>query len=179
MKVTALPRGPITETREEHFTRLYLDHFPEVARYIARKGGNLMDARDTFQEALVIYYEKVMVKKEAPKTNSGAYLFGITRHLWSKRCREKQRFISLSIQDRPEVPEKHVTNRLLHILEKSGEKCMELLQSFYYENLSMKNMADRFGFVSERSATVQKFKCLEKIRNEVKTHALNYEDFLD
>jgi hypothetical protein len=41
----------------------------------------------------------------------------------------------------------------------------------------MKQIAQRFGLSGERSAAVQKHKCLEKVRNTVKEKALTYEDF--
>jgi len=54
-----------------------------------------------------------------------------------------------------------------------------LLRAFYYDKLSMSKIANRFGFSSERSATVQKYKCLEKVRDLVKEKSLSYEDFLE
>jgi predicted DNA-binding protein YlxM (UPF0122 family) len=71
------------------------------------------------------------------------------------------------------------TNRLLKFIEQSGRKCMELLHTFYYEKVSMKEIAGRFGFVTERSATVQKFKCLEKVRDKIKEKSIAYEDFIE
>ena len=43
-----------------------------------------------------------------------------------------------------------------------------MLQAVYYFKYSMQELAEEFGFRSVRSATVQKYKCLEKVRNEVK-----------
>jgi hypothetical protein len=56
---------------------------------------------------------------------------------------------------------------------------MELLQAFYYDKLPMNTIAGLFGFGGERSATVQKYKCLEKVRDIVKDKSLTYEDFLE
>ncbi|WP_282636750.1 hypothetical protein [Sphingobacterium thalpophilum] len=56
---------------------------------------------------------------------------------------------------------------------------MSLLKSFYYDQMSLQEIADDFGFSGIRSATVQKYKCLEKIRETVKEKALLYEDFLE
>ena len=58
---------------------------------------------------------------------------------------------------------------LLQSLVRSGRKCMELLKAFYYDHCSMQDIANRFGFNGSRSATVQKYKCLEKVREEIKT----------
>jgi predicted DNA-binding protein YlxM (UPF0122 family) len=69
-------------------------------------------------------------------------------------------------------------DRLLHFLERSGKQCMELLTAFYYDKLSMQRIAARFGFSGERSATVQKYKCLEKVRTAVHQKNMQYDDFL-
>jgi hypothetical protein len=42
----------------------------------------------------------------------------------------------------------------------------------------MTQVAETFGFSGVRSATVQKYKCIEKVRETVKQKALTYEDFL-
>ena len=64
-------------------------------------------------------------------------------------------------------------------LETAGKKCMELLKVFYYDHLSVDNVATLFGYSSTHSATVAKYKCLEKVRETVKQNSLNYADFID
>ena len=56
---------------------------------------------------------------------------------------------------------------------------MELLSAFYYDKLNMLEVAQKFSFSGERSATVQKHKCLEKVKSVVKQKALQYEDFFE
>ncbi len=54
---------------------------------------------------------------------------------------------------------------------------MDMLQAFYYDKLNMREIAERFNLSGERSATVQKHKCLEKVREKVKEKSMTYEDF--
>jgi hypothetical protein len=56
---------------------------------------------------------------------------------------------------------------------------MQLLSAFYYEKLDMETLAEQFGFSGPRSATVQKFKCLEKVKETVKEKSLRYEDIIE
>ena len=72
-----------------------------------------------------------------------------------------------------------IANKLLLFLQRTGKKCMDLLQAFYYEKASMSELSERFDFRNERSATVQKYKCLEKVRTQIKKRALTYGDFMD
>lgn len=166
------------ETREGLFTRLYLEGFPAVARHISRSGGNLEEARDIFQETLLVYYERVVIAGFQPEKVHKAYLLGIAKNMWLKKCRKGSHTEPLDDLDIAEPASEQVrTEKLLSFLKQTGEKCMDLLQSFYYEKLSMEILSKRFGFKSERSATVQKYKCLEKMRDQVKQKSLTYEDF--
>ena len=168
------------KTREALFKSLYLEAFPAVARYVGKTGGNLEEARDAFQEALVVYYEKVVVGQYQTSVSDKAYLLGITKNIWLKRRTNaiKNKSIEhLNLHDSKE--EKPIANKLLLFLQRAGKKCMNLLQAFYYEKASMSELSERFEFSNERSATVQKYKCLEKVRNQIKQKSLTYGDFLD
>ena len=167
-------------SRVAMITNLYEEVFPLVATYIQRKGGNLEMAKEVFQEAIVIYYEKLIGSDFKPEKDDKAYLIGIAKNRWLKYCttffiHESLEYVEITEDKIP----KPLTQKLLHYLKQTGEKCMDVLQAFYYEKLNMMEIAERFGYTSERSATVQKYKCLEKVRNEVKRKSLNYEDFLD
>ena len=171
------------DTNQALFKHLYRSVFPSVVHYVARKGGSLDEAKDVFQDAVIIWYEKSVSDGEKP-ANDKAYLIGTARHLWIKSYEANRRYVPLDELNQPyEIPEtadqQPLTATLLNYLESTGQKCMDLLKSFYYDKLSMSEIANTFGFSGERSATVQKFKCLEKVRETVKNKSLTYEDFLD
>lgn len=171
---------PVTaQQRQTLFVQLYRDVFPAVARLVKQKGGSLQDARDVFQDALVIYYEKLAVHD--PATSQKAYLFGIARHVWLRRFNQEQAALTLDdhtddVSDDTEISRKELKS-VVQLLGHAGKKCLELLRAFYYDQQNMDVIRSRFGYGSVRSATVQKYKCLEKIRNEVKERKLFYEDF--
>uniref|UniRef100_UPI00404996B0 RNA polymerase sigma factor n=1 Tax=Fulvivirga sp. TaxID=1931237 RepID=UPI00404996B0 len=170
----------IQKTRKEKITKWYQELFPVVAAYIGKRGGEMEDARELFQEALIIFYEKALEGDFHPNVSDKAYMMGIIKKLWLKQQQNKQRLINFeNFEISEEFELKPAVKKMLSFLRQSGEKCMDLLQSFYYEKLSMEQVASRFGYKSERSATVQKFKCLEKVRDQVKQKSLSYEDFLD
>ena len=166
--------------REEFFTSLYKKAFPVVAKYISRRGGSFDEAKDIFHDALVIYYEKTVQQVLSDNIDETAYLTGIVKHLWLRKFRDNAHVIPMdgvdvSITDEEE-PSIH---RLMRFLTKAGSKCMELLKSFYYDEAPLNEIAETFGFSGIRSATVQKYKCLEKVRETIKQKALHYEDFVE
>jgi DNA-directed RNA polymerase specialized sigma24 family protein len=166
------------ENRQKLFTGLYKTAFPAVARYISRLGGSLDEAKDVFQDALVIYYEK-MIAKALPEKNIG-YLIGTSQKLWLQRYRENNRQTPLNNTEIAfDEDQKPADKRLMHFLSTTGKKCMELLKAFYYDDVPLKDLADSFGYSSVRSVTVQKHKCLEKVRETVKQKALSYADFME
>jgi DNA-directed RNA polymerase specialized sigma24 family protein len=162
----------------------YREVFPGIARYISRRGGTRDEACDIFQDSLVVLYEmKAANKAPAALKSEQAYLAGIAKHQWSRYCDSKNKITAAGNTDTqlPETPPdpEPATARLLQLLGSAGQRCMELLHAFYYDNLSPAKAASRFGYAGERSVTVQKYKCLEKLRNEVKTKKLEHADFLD
>ena len=68
-------------------------------------------------------------------------------------------------------------SRLTSLLELTGRKCLQLLRAFYYDSLSLEQIKTAFGFSSAHSASAQKFKCIEKMRNIIQEKSMGYEDF--
>ncbi|NUO02361.1 MAG: sigma-70 family RNA polymerase sigma factor [Saprospiraceae bacterium] len=147
-------------------------------------GGSLEAARDIFQDALIIYLEGSAQKSTVIHTSKEAYILGIAKHLWLRKYQRDQRHVPLSeAEHRISLPEDFFpdvrTRRLLRFLEVSGKKCMDLLRAFYYQGLPVKKVVDVLGYANEHSASVQKYKCLEKIRTVVKEKSLTYDDFTE
>jgi DNA-directed RNA polymerase specialized sigma24 family protein len=173
--------GSTPVEREQRFIALYKKAFPGVAKYVGKMGGSFDEAKDIFQDTLVVYYEKMVNSPIAVHTNEQAYLLGIAKHLWAKKFRENTLLAPLDSQpDFIEEDEFQPSSvKLTHYLETAGQKCMEILKAFYYDNLPVNAIATLFGYSGERSATVQKYKCMEKIRETIKERSLAYEDFVE
>jgi len=161
----------MTQQTEDPIIALYRDAFPDLARMIRRMGGSLEEAKDAFHDALLIYMEKEKAGKLHLHSSPKAYLLGTAKICWLKG-----RDSILPLPDGFEAAEAKDDGReereqsLLESLIRSGKKCMELLKAFYFDHFSMQDIARRFGFNGRRSATVQKYKCLEKVREEIKSN---------
>jgi DNA-directed RNA polymerase specialized sigma24 family protein len=170
--------------RQELFSALYETAFPRVAKFVSQRHGTFQDAKDIFQDALIIFYEKLSEEKLAVQGPDDAYLLGIAKHLWIRKYNQSLSNVSLNeFEAAIGIPDDFFptveSNRLITFLERTGKKCMALLQAFYYNKSSMAEIMERFGYGTIHSATVQKFKCLEKIRENVKEKSLRYEDFTE
>lgn len=177
-----LPHRVNNVDRRKLLAEWYDQSFPAAARFVRVNGGDMEEAKDLFHDAMIICYEKHLNGRFSADLSAKAYLLGIVRHLWFRRVKESYRSSSLEATsgDIPADTEpKLLSEKLLLLLERSGIRCLELLSAFYYERLSMKQIHKRFGYAGERSATVQKYKCIEKIRDQVKNTTLSYEDFFE
>lgn len=156
---------------EDPIIQLYRGSFPDVARMIRRKGGTLEEAKDAFHDALLIFLEKEKAGRLQLHSSPKAYLLGVARICW---LRARGATVALpEAFDAAEPEDAGMEEREQNLrasLVRSGKKCLELLKAFYYDHCSMQDIAARFGFNGTRSATVQKYKCLEKVRKEIKTN---------
>ncbi|MDP9048150.1 MAG: sigma-70 family RNA polymerase sigma factor [Bacteroidota bacterium] len=166
--------------RETLFINLYKKAFPAVAKYVNKKGGSFDEAKDIFQDALVIYYEKLADSSFMLRGGEQAYILGIAKHLWSKSFSESIKYTLLDNVEPPFEDENAISDqKVTRYLETAGQKCMEMLRAFYYDKLSVNTIARSFGFSTVHSASVQKYKCLEKIRETIKEKSLAYDDFIE
>ena len=149
MEVLEMDTAVGRKEREALFEALYLQAFPKVARFISNRNGSFDDAKDIFQDALVIYYEKSNEAGFQPKVSAEAYMLGIAKHLWLRRSQKGKLQLALSAfaadipatEKEPDIN----TNRLLALLERTGKKCMDLLRSFYFEDQRITEIAAANG----------------------------------
>ena len=170
------------QDRESQFRQLYLKVFPAVARMIRQSVGKLSDANDVFQDALIILFEKAMQEKLEIRVSPEAYLLGIAKHLWIRQKRQKPINLPLTeAEQQMKIPADFYSPPptrpgLIRYLSMAGQKCLELLRAFYYQQKSLSEIATEFNYSGVRSATVQKYKCLEKIRTIVKQKSVHHEE---
>lgn len=171
----------VATDREQFFEDLYKKAFPPFAHFAAKMNASLDDTRDVFHDALLIYCEKTQDPSFVVRRSPEAYVLGIARHLWFRKFhRDRHVPISEDIADITDIPDDFTGTReeisLLQLVERAGRRCLELLSKFYFENASLREISSWLGYRTEHSAAVQKFKCIGKIRNYLKSQAIRYED---
>ncbi len=142
-----------------------------------KKGGSKEDAKDIFQEALIIFYRKAQDAKFNLTSSIGTYLYSVCRFLWKDELKKRNKNQTVDLGDVSsdmqnelrETLQKETRSKLAEqALSSIGERCLELLQRFYYKSLSMREIASEMGFSSENVAKNQKYKCLERARTKLK-----------
>lgn len=172
---TSTLRHALLTNREQALTQLYRRAFPSVRRYVGRHGGSGQDAEDVFHDALVVFYEQAVGETLVLTASASTYLVGISRNLWHHEQRRRARLSHEALPDDLEplaTEDSEATEEtafaVLDYVERLGAKCRNMLLSFYYFQQPLAQIAEANGYRSVRSATVQKFKCLERLRESVR-----------
>ena len=153
---------------------IYKQHYNMVQSMILGNSGYPDDARDIFQEAMIVLYEKVKTGSFELNSQLKTYLYSVCRRLWLKRLHQLQR-VSPEVEGLEETMpveedlERHEQrNRDFGIMEQAmnnlGEPCKSLLEAYYLEKKSMVEIAGDFGYTNADNAKNQKYKCLMRLK---------------
>ena len=153
---------------------IYKQHYNMVQALILNNNGTPDDARDIFQEAMIVLYEKVKTGSFELNCLIKTYLYSVCRRLWLKRLSQLQR-ISPEVEKLEEtVPveedldlheQKDIDFQLMERSMKNlGEPCKSLLEAYYLQKKSMVEIAGSFGYTNADNAKNQKYKCLMRLK---------------
>lgn len=151
-------------------------YFPVVTKMVLKNNGSKQDAEDIYQEALIILFRKVQDKNFVLTSSLNTYLYSVCRYLWNDTLRKQNKKIEFekveSVIPETEIEQDGRQESEYRIAEKAfqsiGEKCKELLVLFYHKNLGFKQIAKQLEFASENVAKNQKYRCLEKAKDNLK-----------
>jgi len=151
---------------------LLYEYFPVVKNYIVKNSGSDSDAKDVFQEALIILYKKLQSNNFEFKSKVETFVFGISKNLWFEELRKRNKsskFLSDDYLKYDNLIKNHFAEEKKYeqmdlILINLGEKCAEILKLFYFKCKSMEDIADLLNYKNINTVKTQKYKCLERAK---------------
>ncbi len=160
---------------------VYKEFYPKVLGYIISKGGNDHDAKDIFQESIIVIFKLLNANRLEIETDFGSYLIGIVRRLWLKHLRSESIHDKYVNQTVPEISEDHPSDVELEnevelqlirtYIGKLGEDCRKILL-WSAEGITNDEIAERMRYKSEKTVRTKKYKCklalLEMIKKDPK-----------
>lgn len=157
---------------EYAFRLLYKFYFSSIKSHILRNTGNVQDAEDIFQEAIVVLLQHIRKPNFRLDVSLKTYLFAIAKNLWLKHLRQKK--YKESIRGQPIVeaesfaieiaPEPTHEEKLMRWLLKISDNCQYMLRSLYFYQLSMESLMQTMGWKNRHTADNLKYKCLQQVR---------------
>lgn len=163
--------------------QIYKDNYGIVQSLIINNNGTVDDARDVFQEAMIILYEKASTGQLELHCQIRTYVYSVARRIWLKRLQQQSRFVgdlntTESLAPVEDDMDEHLRrDQEFGMMEKAiqglGEPCRGLLEAFYVHRKSMQDIAVDFGYTNAENAKTQKYKCLMRLKKIFFSHYKN------
>ena len=163
---------------EEGLVLLYQANKRMVRSFVLRNSGTGQDAEDMLQEAVVILWEKVRRGEYEYRSKLSTFVYATVKNLWFRRLAHERREIPTEIDSEQaasldpspldEAIESEQAERVRDALERLGDPCKTLLVLFYWEELSMGEIAQRMGLANADTAKSKKYQCKKALERLLK-----------
>ncbi len=161
---------------------IYKENFNMIQSLVINNNGSADDAKDIFQEAMIVLYEKARSGHFELNCQIKTYVYSVCRRLWLKRLQQGNRYLevgdieaAVSVDD--DVEDHLKKNTEFEMMDKAignlGEPCKSLLEAYYLRKMNMQEIAFSFGYTNAENAKNQKYKCLMRLKKIFFTHYKN------
>ncbi len=162
---------------------IYRENYNTIQALIINNNGSADDAKDIFQEAMIVLYEKAKSESFELSCQIKTFIYSVSRRLWLKRLQQQNRFSSpgdsmeevIPVEEEMEDHERR--NDEFEMMDKAishlGEPCKSLIEAYYLQKQTMQEIAANFGYTNADNAKNQKYKCLMRLKKIFFTHYKN------
>lgn len=162
---------------------IYQENFNTVQALIINNNGSSDDAKDIFQDAIIVLYEKLRSGGFELNCQIKTFLYSVSRRLWLKRLQQQNRYSTpgdsmesvVSVEEELEAHEQRNTEyeMMENAINHLGEPCKSLLEAYYLQKKNMQEIAAGFGYTNADNAKNQKYKCLMRLKKIFFAHYKN------
>jgi RNA polymerase sigma factor (sigma-70 family) len=165
---------------EQALEFLYKKYYRMMTKLVITNSGTEEEARDVYQDALIVFWQKATSGNLVLTSKISTYIYSICQNLWRKELDRKKRLSheekDTSVAEDLEAPERE---RIIQkCIDQLGDTCKKVLMYYYFEEMSMQDIAEKLGFANTDTAKTKKYKCKKKLDDLVKAQ-YSEQDFLD
>jgi RNA polymerase sigma factor (sigma-70 family) len=165
---------------EKALDELYRKYYRMMTRAIIKNNATEEEAKDIYQEALIVFWQKAVSCQLVLTSKISTYLYSICLNLWRKELDRKSR---LSHEEKDGVEyidnESIERSKIIHqCIEQLGDTCQKILMYYYFDDMSLQDIANKLGFANAETAKTKKYKCKKRLDSLVKAN-YSASDFLD
>ena len=156
---------------------VYKKFYPAIMRMVLNNNGTEQEAKDVFQESILVLYHHVQKQNFILSCALQTYLYSVAKRLWLKQIHKKSSTLKLDerfyegddfveAENEVDVYQEREQNldRMHESIASLGEPCKTLLTDFYIQRLGMDELAEKFGYTNADNAKNQKYKCLQRLK---------------
>ncbi len=157
------------------WSKVYANNYRMAESYILKNNGNKEQAKDTYQDAMMVLYRNIQREDFELTSKLSTYVFSIVQNLWLKQLRQQKRvtIIEEKLNDLPQTlaPNKTELEQQIQLVmqkvEQIGNPCASLLKAYYFLKKSMKEIALEMNYSSDKTAKAQKYKCVQRLKSQI------------
>lgn len=157
--------------------KIYDECFSLIRTLIIRNNGDEDDARDIFQEGLILVLKKSKKSDFELKSKFSVFLYGICRFLWMNKLRKKSGN-EVTITDTMTYIDDFSIENFLHQeaqitlykekFKELGASCQQLLQLFFNKTPYKEIVDIMDNYSSVNSAKKQKHSCVQQLIKKIR-----------
>lgn len=161
----------VKEGDRKGLEQIYEKFAPSVIRLICQNGGTRDDARDVFQSALIVIFQRSREGELSLSGSFGGLIFGICRNIWGNRL-QKRSFQEVSLPEElkytlqapweDRIAEEEKKQLLRDQMKRLGQDCRRILELFF-SGSSMEDIRQEMSFGSVSYTMKRKFVCKKKL----------------
>lgn len=159
---------------------LYKKYYRMMTKLVITNSGTEEEARDVYQDALVVFWQKATSGNLVLTSKISTYIYSICQNLWRKELDRKKR-LSNEEKDTAVTMDLDTAEKekiIARCIDQLGDTCKKVLMYYYFDELSMQDIAEKLGFANTDTAKTKKYKCKKKLDDLVKAQ-YSEQDFLD
>jgi len=164
----------ILNNSDDALNKLYVGYFPMILQFILNNNGEEDDAKDVYQEGIIVLYNKIKSGDFELSSKLKTYLYSVCRRIWLKKLSQQSKktnniadfedVISTDVDMEDHELKEEQFDKMQSALLHLGEPCKTIIQDFYINNLSMHDISEKFGYTNTDNAKTQKYKCLQRLK---------------
>lgn len=164
----------ILNNSEEALNKLYIGYYPMILQFILNNNGDEDDAKDVYQEGIIVLYNKIKSGNFELSSKLKTYIYSVCRRIWLKKLSQRSKksndvsdfedimAVEVDLEQYEEKEEQF--EKMQSALLLLGEPCKTIIQDFYIHNLSMQDICEKFGYTNTDNVKTQKYKCLQRLK---------------
>jgi RNA polymerase sigma factor (sigma-70 family) len=159
---------------------LYKKYFRMMAKMVLNNNGTEDDAKDVYQEALIVFWQKANSQEFVLTSKISTFLYSICLNQWRKELDRRSRLSreekdGVDYQTHEEVQSYDI---VIDCINELGDPCKSILMYHYFDGLSMSDIAEKMNFANTDTAKTKKYKCKKRLDSLVR-QKYKKEDFFN
>jgi RNA polymerase sigma factor (sigma-70 family) len=160
---------------------LYKKHYKMMLNMVQKNNGTEDEAKDVYQDALIVFWEKVASGDFILTSKISTYLYSVCTNLWRKELARKKKLtsdegneatITMNFEQNEQI------KAIQTCISRLSDTCQKVLTMYYFEKTSMNEIALQLGFSNSDTAKTKKYKCKKEL-DALVLGTYKASDFLD